>query len=216
MATIYKNIDDIPYKFLHDVLIEVSKKQKVLRVKMFKDGSADITFLGKLSKVIIKSILRKLTPKGINVPQKLRDKPDCSGIIDYYYNFFESYLDLGNVKETTHIITLYDVEYRDLVAEYNNIKDIKEPFLKSSVDKISKLYSIDKLRIYPDGHIQMTFKGILDKKDIRKVIKYTTPKDMFPEGFKIIYGRHYTFGKYADNTPMTRTWSIENIDYIKL
>lgn len=216
MANIYNNIEDIPYKFLQDVLVKISKEHKVLKVKTFKDGSANITFLGKLSKTTIKSLLRKLTPKGINVPQKLRDKPDWSGIIDYYYDFFELYLDPGNIKETTHIITLFDVDYRDLISEYNNIEDIKEPFLRRSVDKISKLYNIDKIRLYPDGHIQMTFRGILDKKDIRKIIKGTTPKDMFPKGFRIIYGKHYTFGKYANNDPMTRTWSIDNIDYTKL
>lgn len=216
MANIYNNIEDIPYKFLQDVLIKISKEHKVLKVKTFKDGSVDITFLGKLSKTTIKSLLRKLTPKGITVPQKLRDKPNWNGIIDYYYDFYTHHLDSENIQVTTHIITLYDVEYRDLIAEYTNIKDIKEPFLRNSVDKISKLYNIDKIRLYPDGHIQMTFKGILDEKGIRKIIKWTTPKGMFPKGFRIIYGKHYTFGKYANNDPMTRTWSIENIDYTKL
>lgn len=96
---IYNNYKDIPFDFLHDAAMVISKRHKLKSIYMDKQGGVALTFQGKLSEEQVKDILLSLSPN----PNK------CSDDYTLEYSLHYSY---SNNMQETYVYSEDDIDYR--------------------------------------------------------------------------------------------------------
>ena len=96
----YKDCTSIPYPFLHDAALVISKRYSLESIYMDKEGGICITLQGRLSDDVIKDILQNIAPNGI-----------CKNSIELEYNLHYSYSD---DVQRTYVYSADGIDYRAL------------------------------------------------------------------------------------------------------
>lgn len=95
---IFTDYNDIPYPFLHDAALVISKRYPLEDIYMDKIGGLCLSIKGKLSKDAIIDILQNITPWDLSA--------DCYEIssLDYCYPY----------DKKTYIYSINGIDYRTL------------------------------------------------------------------------------------------------------
>ena len=96
----FTGYNTIPYPFLHDAALVISKKYSLESIYMDKEGGICITLQGKLSDNAVKDILQNITPNDI-----------CKDDIVLEYNLSHSYSD---DMQKTYVYSPDGIDYREL------------------------------------------------------------------------------------------------------
>lgn len=79
---IYKNYNEIPYNFLHDAAMIISKRYTLENIHMDNLGGVDLTLKGKLTENQVKDILLNLNPN----PDKCSEDYSLDYLLQYSYS----------------------------------------------------------------------------------------------------------------------------------
>lgn len=204
---IWTNIQDIPYQFICDAALSISKRYEIKSVRMDPQGELCIKCSDKLLDNQIKGILEEITPGGL--PKDYIVKCD----IDYD----QTETDLGWM---TYIYTLGGIDYRTIMhileeRKYHSIKDIPYAFLRNALLFLVNRYLITDVTICEDGGLIMDIKGCLSEKEVKYICFKLCPKGIsFEETFKNVESMYENYKETnVDYTTMTIP---KNIDYTKL
>ena len=97
----YKDYTSIPYPFLHDAALVISKRYTLESIYMDKEGGICITLAGKLSEYSVKDILQNINPWDSCI-----DDYELSPL-DYSYS---------NDVQRTYVYSADGIDYRALEA----------------------------------------------------------------------------------------------------
>lgn len=98
---IYRNYNTIPYPFLHDAAMIISKRYSLEDIYMDYNGGICITLKGKLPEDAVKDILMNINPN-----DSCMDDYELSPL-DYSYS---------NDMQKTYVYSADDIDYRELAA----------------------------------------------------------------------------------------------------
>lgn len=98
---IYNNYNTIPYPFLHDAALVISKRYSLESIYMDKEGGICITLKGRLSDNAIKDILMNINPN-----DSCMDDYELSPL-DYSYS---------DDMQKTYVYSADGIDYRELAA----------------------------------------------------------------------------------------------------
>lgn len=98
---IYRDYTSIPYPFLHDAALVISKRYTLESIYMDKEGGICITLQGKLSDDAIKDILQNINPNDV-----CKDSIELSPL-NYSYS---------DDMQRTYVYSADGIDYRALKA----------------------------------------------------------------------------------------------------
>lgn len=98
---IYKDYTTIPYPFLHDAALIISKRYSLESIYMDREGGICITLKGRLSDNAVKDILMNINPWDF-----CADDYELS-LLDYSYS---------DDMQNTYVYSPDGIDYRELVA----------------------------------------------------------------------------------------------------
>lgn len=97
---IFHNYSEIPYPFLHDAALVLSKRFNLKNIYMDSHEELCLTFKGKLKEKNIKEIFKNLNPCDSS-----DEDYDLASEMDYSYS---------DDEQNTYIYSLNDIDYREL------------------------------------------------------------------------------------------------------
>ena len=95
----YRDYTSIPYPFLHDAALVISKRYTLEGIYMDKEGGICITLAGKLSEYAVKDILQNINPNDV-----CKDSIELSPL---YYSYSDD-------MQRTYVYSADGIDYRAL------------------------------------------------------------------------------------------------------
>lgn len=96
---------------------------------------------------------------------------------------------------------------------YSDYNKIPYPFLHDAALVLSKRFTLITIQMDKKGELCLGFKGKLNEKEVKEVLKNLNPFDSTDEDYKIEYILSYS---YSNDMQETYVYSIDGIDYRKL
>lgn len=96
---------------------------------------------------------------------------------------------------------------------YTDYNKIPYPFLHDAGLVLSKRFTLISIQMDKKGELCLGFKGKLDEKSVKEVLKNLNPFDSTDEDYNLEYILDYS---YSDDMQDTYVYSTDGIDYRKL
>lgn len=96
---------------------------------------------------------------------------------------------------------------------YTDYNKIPYPYLHDAALVLSKRFSLTSICMNKNGEVCLSFKGKLNEKEVKEVLKNINPFDSSDEDYDLEYILDYS---YSDDMQETYVYSTDGIDYRNL
>ncbi len=96
---------------------------------------------------------------------------------------------------------------------YTNYNKIPYPYLHDAALVLSKRFSLISICMDKKGEVCLSFKGKLNEKEVKEVLKNINPFDSTDKDYDLEYILDYS---YSDDMQETYVYSTDGIDYRNL